>query len=254
MYEQWLVGPLFRPWAEAILEEVALATGNRVLDIACGTGIVARLAKERLGGTGRVVGVDVNAQMLAVARSLAPGIEWREGSAAALPLHDGEQFDAVICQQGLQFFPDKPAATRQMRIALAPGGKLAVATWRATEEIPLLRELHRIAERHLGAIVDQRHSFGDAARLEALLREAGLRNVRVKTMSRTIRFSDAPAFVRLNTMALVGMSPASKGMGEEERRRVSAAIASDSEKALPPYTDAAGLAFEISANVATGSG
>lgn len=254
MYEQWLVGPLFRPWAEAILEDVALARGRRVLDIACGTGIVARLAKERLGDSGCVVGVDLNPQMLAVARSVAPGIDWREGSATALPLRDGEQFDAVICQQGLQFFPDKPAAARQMRNALVPGGRLAVATWRPTAEIPLLHELHRVAERHLGAIVDQRHSFGDAGPLEALLREAGIREVRVKTASRTIRITDAPAFVRLNTMALVGMSPASKAMGDEERRRVSAAIATDSEKVLPRYTVAGGLAFEISTNVATGSG
>jgi SAM-dependent methyltransferase len=223
MYEQLLVGPLFRPSAEVILEEVALARGNRLLDIACGTGIVARLAKERLGDSGRVVGVDVNPQMLAVARSVAPGIDWREGSATALPLQDDEQFDTVTCQQGLQFFPDKRAAAREMRNALAPGGMLAVATWRPTEEIPLLRE-------------------------------AGIREVRVKTVSRTMRFTDAPAFVRLNTMALVGMSTASKEMGDEERRRAMAAIAGDSGKVLPPYTNAAGLAFEISTNVATGIG
>ena len=223
MYEQLLVGPLFRPSAEVILEEVALARGNRLLDIACGTGIVARLAKERLGDSGRVVGVDVNPQMLAVARSVAPGIDWREGSATALPLQDDEQFDTVTCQQGLQFFPDKRAAAREMRNALAPGGMLAVATWRPTVEMPLLRE-------------------------------AGIREVRVKTVSRTMRFTDAPAFVRLNTMALVGMSTASKEMGDEERRRAMAAIAGDSGKVLPPYTNAAGLAFEISTNVATGIG
>jgi ubiquinone/menaquinone biosynthesis C-methylase UbiE len=223
MYEQLLVGPLFRPWAKVILEEVALARGNRLLDIACGTDIVARLAKERLGDSGRVVGVDVNPQMLAVTRSVAPGIDWREGSAAALPLQDDEQFDTVTCQQGLQFLPDRRAAAREMRNALAPGGMLAVATWRPTEEIPLLRE-------------------------------AGIREVRVKTVSRTMRFTDAPAFVRLNTMALVGMSTASKGMSDEERRRAVAAIASDSGKVLPHYTNAAGLAFEISTNVATGIG
>jgi ubiquinone/menaquinone biosynthesis C-methylase UbiE len=93
MYERWLVGPLFRPWAEVILEEVALTPGDRFLDIACGTGIVARLARERLGDTGHVVGIDVSPQMLAVARAAAPGIDWREGNATALPLQDGEQFD-----------------------------------------------------------------------------------------------------------------------------------------------------------------
>lgn len=254
MYEQWLVGPLFRPWAEVILEEVALTPGDRFLDIACGTGIVARLARERLGDTGHVVGIDVSPQMLAVARAAAPGVDWREGNATALPLHNGEQFDVVACQQGLQFFPDKPAAARQMRRALAPGGRLAVATWRPLHEIRFVQDLHRVAERHLGAIIDQRHSFGDAAPLEALLREAGIRDVRSKTMSRTVRFKDGAIFLRLNTMALVGMSAVSKQMSDDERNRMVAAILSDSAAVLVPYTDDSGLAFEISSNVATGRG
>jgi ubiquinone/menaquinone biosynthesis C-methylase UbiE len=163
MYERWLVGPLFRPWAEMTVEEVGLGPRDRVLDIACGTGILARVARERIGDAGHVVGTDISPDMLAVARAVAPGIEWREGNASALPLEDGEQFDVVACQQGLQFFPDKPAAAAQMRRALAKGGKLAVARWRSDEEIPFFRELRRVAERHLGAISDQRYGFGDAA-------------------------------------------------------------------------------------------
>lgn len=85
LYERKLVGPLFRPWAEAILDIVAPAAGERVLDVACGTGIVGRLASERVGPTGRVVGVDLSPGMLAMARAVAPSIEWREGNAVALP-------------------------------------------------------------------------------------------------------------------------------------------------------------------------
>ncbi|MBB4575714.1 class I SAM-dependent methyltransferase [Rhizobium lentis] len=125
MYERWLVGPLFRPWAEMTLEELALSPGDRVLDIACGTGIAARVARERLGHAAYVVGIDISPDMLAVARTVEPAIDWREGNASALPLCDGEQFDVVVCQQGLQFFPDKPAAAAQMRGALAK-----VAGWR----------------------------------------------------------------------------------------------------------------------------
>ncbi len=121
VYEQALVGPLFQPWAQSLLDDVELKPGEGVLDIACGTGIVARLAKERLGPTGRVVGVDVNPQMLAVARRVAPTIDWREGDASALPLRGDEQFDVVLCQQGFQFFQDRAAAARQMRRALVRG-------------------------------------------------------------------------------------------------------------------------------------
>ncbi len=251
MYEQELVGPLFRPWVEPMLEAVELATGDHVLDVACGTGIVARLAKERVGETGRVVGVDLSPAMLAVARRVAPGIDWREGDARALPLGDDERFDVVVCQQGLQFFPDRLTAARQMHRALEARGSLAVSTWRPDEEIALVRELRRVAERHLGAVVDRRHSFGEAGPLEALLREAGFRDVRSKTLSRTIRFKDGSVFVRLNAIALVGMSTASKEMSDEERGRTVAAITRDSAEVVLPYTDETGLAFELSTNVAT---
>lgn len=161
LYERALVGPLFHPFAEVLLDRVALAPGDRVLDIGCGTGIVARLARTRLGGKGRVAGIDLSPQMLDVARRVAPDIEWREGNAGALPLKDGETFDVVVCQQGLQFFPDKPAAAREMRRALAEGGRLVVATWLPLEDVPFCLALHRNAERHLGPFVDPRHGFGD---------------------------------------------------------------------------------------------
>jgi ubiquinone/menaquinone biosynthesis C-methylase UbiE len=254
VYEQSLVGPLFRPWAELILDDVGLAPGDRVLDVACGTGIVARLAKERLGDAGTVVGVDLSPGMLAVARRSGKGIDWREGDAAALPLADGERFDVVVCQQGLQFVAHKAAAAGRMRHALASGGRLAVSTWRSDDELPVLRELRRVAERHVGPVQDRRHSFGEAGPLEALLREAGVVDVRVKTVSRTIRFKDGGVFVRLNAVALVGMSAAAKAMTEEERERAIATIVRDSADALRAHTDEAGFAFDLAANVATARG
>ena len=254
MYEQALVGPLFRPWVDALFDEVELRPGDRILDIACGTGIVARLAKERLSGPGTVVGVDLSSPMLAVARKLAPEIDWREGDATALPLLDNEQFDVVVCQQGLQFFPDRPEAASQMRRALAPDGRLAVSTWLPEEQFPVLLELRHIAERHVGALVDRRHSFGEADALESLLRDAGFHDVRSKTESRTIRFDDGSVFVRLNAMALVGMSTASRDMSDDARGRIVAAIVRDSADVIRRQTDEKGFAFEIGTNVATAGG
>jgi ubiquinone/menaquinone biosynthesis C-methylase UbiE len=251
MYERWLAGPLFRPWAELTLDEMKLSPRDRVLDIACGTGVVARAARERLGDAGYVVGVDISPDMLAVARAVAPSVDWREGNAGALPFNEGEQFDVVICQQGLQFFPDKLAAAGQMRRALAKGGRLAVTTWLSDDEVPFFRELRQVAERHLGAIADQRYSFGDPALLAALLQEAGFHDVRLKRLSRTIRFDEGAPFVRLNTMALVGMSAVGKAMSDQERQGVVDAIVSESVSVLQPYTDGSRLAFELSSNLAT---
>jgi ubiquinone/menaquinone biosynthesis C-methylase UbiE len=249
IYEQALVGPLFQPWVEPLLEEVELKPGNRVLDIACGTGIVARIAKERQGSAGTVVGVDLNPQMLAVARRLAPTIDWRQGDAGALPLRDGETFDIVLCQQGFQFFADRTAAVRQMHSVLVKGGRLGVSTWRSDEESPVLHELRRVAERHVGPIVDRRHSLGDTTPLEAVLQEMGFHDVRSKQFSRKILFQDGAVFVRLNAMALVSMSAQVGSSGDNERERVVDAIVSESAALVGSHTDDAGFAYEIGTNV-----
>lgn len=251
MYEQWLVGPLFRPFAEVLVERARLTPRDRVLDIACGTGIVARLAKERLEENGRVVGVDVSPQMLAVARTVAPEIEWREGDASALPLEEGERFDVVFSQQGLQFFSDKPAAVAEMRRAMNHGGRLLVAVWKSLDQTPYFRETYRVAERRLGAFVDRRHSFGDPSALERLIGDAGFENVRVESLTRTIRFADPGPFVRMNTMALVGMSTASSTMNEQERARLVEVIVDESGDVVRRYSNSDGLSFELEANVAT---
>jgi ubiquinone/menaquinone biosynthesis C-methylase UbiE len=253
MYEHWFVGPLFRPWAELTVEELGLSAGDAVLDVACGTGIAARVARQRLGKDSRIVGIDISPAMLEVARTVAPQIDWREGSADALPLRDAEQFDVVICQQGLQFFPDKPAAAAQMRRALAPGGRLAVATWRSDDETALPLELRRVAERHLGSIADQRYGYGDAGQLEQLLRDAGFVDVQVRQRSCTVRL-DGQAFVRMNAMALIGMSAAGKALGRDERQRILETIVSDSAPALSACKDGRHLTVETRSNLATARG
>ncbi|TPW16323.1 MAG: hypothetical protein FD129_745 [bacterium] len=254
MYERFLVAPLFQPFAEALLDAMAPKSGEWLLDVACGTGIVARLARQRVGDDARVVGVDSSEPMLAVARSVDPGIDWRPGDAASLPLAEGEQFDLVTCHQGVQFFKDKPAAMVQFRRALAPGGRVAVAAWHHDREMPLAIALRQVAERHLGPITDHRYGFGDATALQSLVATAGFREVRVDPVIRTIRFDDGSNFVRLNAMALVGMSPAAKSLAEEERARVLDTIIQESAGAVSNYRDGESLEFDAGSNVATGKG
>jgi ubiquinone/menaquinone biosynthesis C-methylase UbiE len=250
MYERWLVGPLFQPWAEVVVDRADLAPGDRVLDIATGTGIVARLAMNRLSGRGQVVGVDVSRAMLAVAHAIAPAIDWREGSASALPLREGERFDVVLCHQGLQFFPDKSAAAGEMRRAIEPDGRLVVAVWKSVAETPFFRDHYQVAERRLGTFVDRRHSFGDPRALERLIADAGFVDIRVESPTLTIRFAEPSMFGLLNSNAVVGMSAASVVMSDDERARLVSAIANDSDEVLRQYTDAGALAFELGANVA----
>jgi len=132
LYERVVARHILGPWAPPLVDAARVAEGERVLDLACGTGVVTRIAAQRAGARGHVTGVDLNSGMIAVARSLprpegAP-IEWLEGSALAIPLRDAA-VSVVLCQQGFQFFPDKPLAMREMRRVLEPGGRLALSVW-----------------------------------------------------------------------------------------------------------------------------
>ena len=131
LYERYPARYILGPWAPLLVDAAQVAVGERVLDVACGTGVLARAAAKRVGVTGRVVGVDLNPGMIAVARSLparnAP-IEWLERSALDLRLANAS-FDVVLCQQGLQFFPDKAVALKEMRRVLDHGGRLALSVW-----------------------------------------------------------------------------------------------------------------------------
>jgi ubiquinone/menaquinone biosynthesis C-methylase UbiE len=251
IYERVLVGPLFRPFAEELIARVGLERGDSVIDVACGTGIVARIARERLGHEARIVGADVSPAMLAVARAVDPSIDWREGNAVALPVGAGEQFTVLTCHQGLQFMPDKPAAIREMRRVLAPRGRVAIATWSSLEDIPGMRALNAIAEHHVGVIVDSRHSFGDGNALKHLMVDAGFDNVNVATHAHDVQFVDGALFARLNAMAVIGMSDKGKTMSEVERGELAARIAEESRDAIAKATKNGIFVIRLATNIAT---
>jgi ubiquinone/menaquinone biosynthesis C-methylase UbiE len=236
IYERVLVGPLFRPFAEQLVAWVAPHRGDSVIDVACGTGIVARVAREQLGPQARIVGVDVAPAMLAVARTVDQTIDWRQGNATSLPVDATEQFTVLTCHQGLQFMPDKPAAIREMRRVLAAGGRIAIATWSSLEDLPGMHELNAVVERHVGRIVDSRHSFGDSNALKHLLVEAGFGDVHVGTLAHDVQFADGALFARLNAMAVIGMSDKGKALSEAERGELAGQIADESQSAVARST------------------
>lgn len=248
LYERWLVEPLFRPWVDPLLDLAAVAPGHRLLDVACGTGIVARVAAHRVGSPANVVGVDSDPEMLDVARTVAPQIEWRLGDALELPIQADEAFDVATCQQGLQFFPDKVKALDQMRLTLKPGGRAAVATWRPLDENGVFGELHAVAEAMFGPIQDRRHSFGHGEALAQALESAGFRNVVCEVVSRTVRFDDARGFLEMNSGALVGMA----GVPREDRRDAVARLIEASRPVVERSTTGGALSSEMRTNVAVG--
>ena len=141
-YESTFVPALFAEWAPHLCDLAGVRPGQRVLDVACGTGIVARVAADRLAGAGRVVGVDLNEAMLAVARRVRPDLEWRQGDAEALPFPPAS-FDRVLCQMALMFFPDRARALREMRRVAAPDGVAAFVVPATPGRSARLRALRR---------------------------------------------------------------------------------------------------------------
>jgi ubiquinone/menaquinone biosynthesis C-methylase UbiE len=139
-YQDFLVPAMFAPFAKSLVDQAGVQAGSRVLDVACGTGIVSRTAARRAGGSGSVTGIDLGEPTLAVARAEpaeegAAPIEYLQADATALPVEDAA-FDVALCQQGLQFMPDRTAVLSEMRRALVPGGRLAAATWTKLESNP----------------------------------------------------------------------------------------------------------------------
>lgn len=198
VYEEFFLPALFEPWSPQVADAAGITGGQRVLDVACGTGVLAREAATRVRPHGAVVGFDLNEGMLAVARSRAPGIEWRQGRAEDLPF-DTDSFDAVISQFGLMFFEDRAAAAREMVRVLKPGGRLAVAVWDALERVPGYLAVTNLLERLFGAEVAAAlrapYSLGNPRDLSSLFEHLGLRELRIETRPGTAVFSSIESWM-----------------------------------------------------------
>lgn len=166
-YEELLVPALFQQWSDWVLAAVQIEPGQRVLDIACGTGVLGREAALRVGPSDLVAGVDPDPGMLAVARELAPAVEWRQGTAESLPYPD-RSFDVVVSQFGLMFFSARARSVREMLRVLAPGGTLGVVVWDWLENVPGYRTevdlLERMAGKPAADAVRAPLALGDARR------------------------------------------------------------------------------------------
>jgi ubiquinone/menaquinone biosynthesis C-methylase UbiE len=198
-YERYFVPVIGAPLAHDLVAAAAVRSGERVLDAACGTGIVARLAAEQVGRSGSVAGVDVNAAMLGVARSAAAAarvpIQWYETSVEAMPLPD-EAFDVVLCQLGLQFVTDKVAALREMRRVLVPGGRVLVSVPTPTAFFTVL---HDAVARQVGSsaatFVQMVFSLNDTGEIQQLFRRAGFADATMQRDTKLLRLPTAKDFL-----------------------------------------------------------
>lgn len=191
VYEEFWVPAMLGQWAPQVADAANIAPGDRVLDVACGTGVVTREAADRAGPTGRVTGLDINEGMLAVAKRVRPEIDWLRGDAAELPFED-ESFDVVTCQFSLMYFPDRPAALKEMMRVLEPDGRLALAVWGPFERATAYVILTEITERRCGKaaadVLTAPFVLGEEDTLLELLHSAGIHGAVVDLRDGTVTF------------------------------------------------------------------
>lgn len=248
-YEALFVSALFEQWAPKVADAAQIKAGQSVLDVACGTGVLAREVTARLGSGAKVVGVDPNPGMITVAGRLAPTVEWRVGAAEALAFSD-QTFDAVVSQFGLMFFTDRHRALCEMWRVLAPGGRLAIAVWDALAAMPAYATLVALLERTAGrpAADALRAPFvlGERKELAALFTEAGIAETEVSTSKGTARFPSIRVMVEADLrgwLPVIGIH-----LAEDEIH----GILQEAERALAMYATAGSrVAFQISAHIVT---
>ncbi|MBA3874602.1 MAG: class I SAM-dependent methyltransferase [Anaerolineae bacterium] len=256
-YEQYMVPGIMIPGVELMLQVAKPQSGERVLDIACGTGIVARTVAPLVGTHGTVTALDINPAMLAVARGLpqpeGASIDWREGSALALPLPDSE-YDLVLCHQGFQFFPDKLAALRQARRVLVTGGRVVVSVQQSLQHNPVYLTFNEVLVGHMKLpALAAPFSFGEVEPLRAVLSEAGFNSVEVKSVSHVIRFASASIFIQASIIGSAAVIQEMARLDADAKTQLADQITQDMQSTLAPYVEADGtLVMPLNANIGSG--
>ena len=249
-YEGLHVPALFGQWTALVLDEAGVEAGHAVLDVACGTGVLARAAEERVGASGSVTGIDPNPGMLAVAGRLSSAVTWTPGRAEALPATDGS-FDRAVSQFGLMFFVDRKAAVMEMLRVLEPGGRLAIAVWDSLDNTPAYARMVGLLDRMAGSKAAEALTapfvLGDRTAVEDLLVAAGCVDVRGTTVVGKGRFPSLHSMVEAD---LRGWLPV---MGVHLEEEVIRAILAESETVLAEFVRPDGrVEFDAPAHIVSG--
>ncbi|WP_287178910.1 DUF1330 domain-containing protein [Mesorhizobium sp.] len=250
IYDSLFVPALFRQWGPIVAAEARIGRGDRVIDIACGTGVLALAALDRVGAEGKVVGLDPNPDMLCVARRKSTCIDWREGRAEQIPFPD-ESFDAAVSQFGLMFFDDRAAGLREMMRVVKTGGRLAVAVCDSLDQSPGYAAVADMLERLFGSDVANafRAPFvlGDAELLRSLCAKAGIERAEVKRHRGTVRFASIETLISTERACIWTLG----GLLDNEQFKQ---LLEEAKRALMPFVTAAGaVAFDMPALVITAS-
>ena len=249
IYETVFVPAMMGEWAPRTIALANPKSGERVLDVACGTGALARVVAQSISPNGQVVGLDLSPEMLSEARKItldpsnAAPIEWREGDVSTIPF-ENESFDIVFCNFGLMFFPDQVAALKEIRRVLKPDGRLALAVWGSIAKCPGQMAMKQSWKRHFtdeAGLFDAQHSLGNSEMVLSLIQDAGFRDVSVQAVMGVVRLL-SPGHLARSYGAMASIQA-------DEKTRTE--VIDEVSAALQSYVGAEGLEYPIEAILAS---
>ena len=246
-YERYLVPGFFKPWAETLTAYTSPTSGGEILDVACGTGIVARTVASTLKNGARVIGLDNNREMLNKASELSEKagleIDWQQGHADQLP-YENDRFDYVFCQQGMQFFPEPQQVLKEMHRVLKPGGRLALNIMRSIRHNPAFKILSDELEKHVGenagSMMRAPFPEWDQKKIRNMVEDAGFRDISLHLEIISMRFPSSEEFLRREA-ASSPLAGEMESLAGETRNK----LIDHLHESLEPYQDDKGVVFPM---------
>lgn len=254
-YERYIVPAWMGEWAQLLVDSAIIETGSNVLDVACGTGVAARKAARLIGAAGKITGLDADKQMLGAAKQFALQedihlIEWCHSDATSMPFNEND-YDVVLCQQGLQFFPDRLAALKEMYKVLAPNGRIAISVWRSLERCPFLAVLAETLGSYLGdsfrAAFWTSCSLFDPNEIREIVGKAGFHNIRIRMESIVSRYPSLENFLPGYLSVFPFIVSEIVNMPDDAREKMFMEI----NRSLQVYIDDYGLAAPMESHIIT---
>lgn len=246
-YEQYFVPAIFDQWPPRIIKAAGIDEGDEVLEVGCGTGVLAREVIKQVGEGGSVTGLDLSESMLGVARSICPDVHFRQGNAMDLPF-DNEAFDVAIASFLLMFVPDPVMAVRELWRVLRPGGRMVVAVWEALDQNPVYSGLVGIARLRIddaaGLSLARPFALGESGKLAEICHAAGVGDLAIGASDGRAKFPSLDGFVRTEIQAWV--------LADSVDEEALSAVVSDSQEKFADYCDVDGAVdIPLNAVIAT---
>ena len=253
-YERYIVPAFSGAWAQDMVKRAQLHKGDRILDLACGTGIVTRHALTLLDNSCHISGIDLNAAVLEKAREVcspeSEPVTWQQCDAMTLPFSDAN-FEVVMCQQGLQYFSDRPTTLRESVRVLSDGGRAIFSVWRPLEYFPFYTAVQAALDTYVSSnaadMLASAFTIGNPDELRTLLEKAGFKKIDIRLVIKQMHYDPVEDFL-IGGFVASPFAPEILSLPEDKRKAMFQTIL----ESISDYIDDHGLAAPMESYVVSG--